>query len=202
MARSLVPPSPSAALRSGLLSRNYAAAARPRNDAIPFSYVRLVDRSGQLTAPQSLKAVLNDRRREGKKLKEAVELVQTTPEPIVKYVDVSADYWKQKELHKKQVVREGTHKEKEIQMTWAVSESDAAHKLKVARQALQQGQKVHIVYTYKKGQSRLSPEEMMARLEATVERLNDVGKAPKTPTVMPTGMGVVNMEPAGTNPPA
>ena len=63
--------------------RTYAVAAHLRNEAIPHPYVRLVDRdSGQLTEPQALKSVLEGRRMDGKKLKEAVELLQTVPHPI------------------------------------------------------------------------------------------------------------------------
>lgn len=147
-----------------------------------------------------LKDVLEGRKTDGKRAKEAVELLQAEPEPIVKYIDISTEYWKQREQHKKQQVRGKAMKEKEIQMTWAVSESDIEHKMKGARQALQQGQKVYIVFTGKKGQKRPTLDDMQAKLDATVESLSDVGKISKKPAVMPPHTGFIHLEPNSTDP--
>lgn len=142
-----------------------------------------------------LRAVLEGRKAEGKRIREAVELVQESPDPIVKYVDVVAEYRRQRERKKEGGQKGKTGKEKEIQMTWGVSEADLAHKLNGARHALEHGQRVCIVYTGRKSQAQPTPVEMRAKLESTAKLLSDVGKEWKEAAVTPPATGTVHMEP-------
>lgn len=61
-------------------------------------------------------------------------------------------------------------------MTWGVAPGDLAHKLKKARQELEKGNKVDIVFAPKKGQTVPGPAEMQARMSAAAEQLQDVSK--------------------------
>ena len=79
----------------------------------------------------------------------------------------------------------GSVQEKEIQMTWGIGPSDLQHKMKKAREALEQGHRISIVYAPKKGQALPSPADMKQRVEEAIEALSDIGQEWKTPDVRP-----------------
>jgi len=155
---------------------------RPRNRDIGFRVVRLVNpETSQLDPPAALSDILA--RIDQKK--EWVELVAATPEPIVKIIKSSDLYNKlQAQLDRKREHR--PREEKEIQLTWGISPSDLQHKLTKTRDELEKGNRVDLVYTTKKGQTKPTPEEMEARAQELLDLLADAGKEWQTRVVTKT----------------
>lgn len=160
----------------------------------------LVDRETQkLTGPFSLETILAGRARaENGRWLEAAELVTETPEPIVKYINIREEYMRAKAQHQKDRENAKARKTKEIQLTFQTADSDMAHKLKKAREALEQRSKVTITYSNKKGAARLQENDINAKLAKTVELLADVGKESKPHTILPNGMAVIYLEPSSS----
>ncbi|KAH9950168.1 hypothetical protein B0H21DRAFT_660479, partial [Amylocystis lapponica] len=182
-------------------------ARRPRNEEIQYRIVRLVNpETSVLEPPAPLQAILarlaaknaaappdpdapDDaaaRKKRKKKKKEGyyVELVVAEPEPIVKLVsshDVYAKQQQQREKKREQRARD----EKELQLTWGVALADLEHKLGKARTELEKGNRVSLVYAGRKGQTRLSPQEMEARAKEVVDSLADAGAEWKARDVSP-----------------
>jgi len=146
---------------------------RPRNKEIPYDRVRLVDAETSALGPfiplEDILATLN-------KKEEMLELVAEKPDPIVKVVDKKASYSRMKEQKARKKDEAKTREEKEVQMTWGVASGDLQHKLKKARQELQKGNRVNLVFAPKKGQESLTPAQMAERVQETVDLLADVGK--------------------------
>lgn len=167
----------------------YAAAVheRQRDENIPFRIARLVDpKTNQLGPPVSVRGLLaeiqadNDRRRW-----QSIELVAADPEPVIKLVDRREEYRKnnqdrrerqEKRKRNEKVETVSAPREKEVQMTWGVAAGDLEHKLKKARDALQQGNMVSVVYAPKKGQPMPSKSDIEERIRYTNELLSDVGQ--------------------------
>ena len=183
------------------LARTYAGDARPRNEDIPFKYVKLVDpQTGHLTQSIPLIDVLNSRERNEKNVHlNAVELVSFKPDPIVKFINLKDEYVKKRAQQRKHAESSKARKEKEVQMTWQVAGGDMGHKLQKARDALLAGQRVVVAYTSKKGQTRLTPEEMKAKLDETLQRLQDVGQPAKPPALQPPTTGFVWLKPLSSS---
>jgi translation initiation factor IF-3 len=168
-----------------------------RDKNIPFERALLVDReTGKLIGPLGMDEILAGRaaKRSGQ-LIESAELVSATPEPIVKYINRKEQYEKGKAQRQKDKQNTRTQKTKEIQMSFQVADADMEHKLKKAREALEMRNKVVIAYMHKKGAPRLSPDEMRAKTEKTVELLADVGKESKPRDILPTGTANVYLDP-------
>jgi translation initiation factor IF-3 len=104
----------------------------------------------------------------------AVELVAENPDPIVRVIDIREDYRKNKEARKKK--QDGAVKEMQLQMTWSVDGGDLEHKLKKAREALEEGERVTFIVTRKRGQAIPKLEQMASTLQRIVDEIADVGK--------------------------
>lgn len=152
--------------------------------------------SEKLTGPYRMDEILAGRAAKSSgQLIESVELVSENPEPIVKYINRKEEYAKERERRKKEKASARTRKTKEIQMSFQVADADMEHKLKKAREALKAQSKVMIVYSHKKGATRLSPDEMNERAERTVELLADAGKESKPREILPTGTAHIYLDP-------
>jgi len=154
--------------------RTMAVTRRPRNEAIPFPVVSLVDpETNALQPPTPLKTILASIQ-DPKSYH--VELVADTPHPIVRIVDTKEALLKYKEQkkHSRTVARAQEHKE--IQMTWGVGSGDLAHKVNKVRQELQKGRRVDLIFAPKKGQPVPTKQGMEIRLSQTLEALADIGK--------------------------
>ena len=133
-----------------------------------------------------LEEIQNDKER---RRWQSIELVSEAPEPIIKFVDKRAEFRAKKEQQqqKKQAKLEGkvvgTAQEKEIQMTWGVAPSDLHHKLRKAREVLQQGHRVSIVFAPKKGQPLPTPAQRLQKVDEAMQHLAEVGKEWKTPEI-------------------
>lgn len=124
-----------------------------------------------------------------------IELVTEKPEPIVKIVDLAADYHKAKEQNKKKKEISKV-REKEIQMTWSVDVGDREHKMMKTREALAEGARVVIAFTRKKGQKFISPEERQQKMAEVVQELSDVAEEYKA-RAMPGLNAFIYLRPLG-----
>ncbi|TFK85073.1 hypothetical protein K466DRAFT_601494 [Polyporus arcularius HHB13444] len=148
---------------------------KPRNEAIPYRFVRLVNpETGALDPPAALKEILArvDRKRQ------YLELVVDTPEPIVKFINVKDLYNRHKAKRVQQVLARAPV-EKEVQLTWGVDSGDLAYKLRKARSELKNGRRVLLVFAPKNGQARPAPEEQTKIVEEALRLLEDVGRERK-----------------------
>ncbi|KAI0092498.1 hypothetical protein BDY19DRAFT_990215 [Irpex rosettiformis] len=180
--------------------RTYADVARPRNESIPVERAMVIDReTTKPIGPFSLDTILAGRARaaNGRWL-EAAELVATNPDPIVKYINIRDEYMKAKAQHQKDRENSRARKTKEIQMTFQTADADMAHKLKKAKEALEQRSKVIIIYSNKKGSARSDEKETKAKIAKTLELLVDVGKESKPHTIMPHGQAMIYLEPSSS----
>ncbi|GBE79107.1 hypothetical protein BKA93DRAFT_912695 [Sparassis latifolia] len=145
---------------------------RPRNQQIEHRVVRMVNpETSHLEPAEELSEIL---RRTDLTLF-AVELVTEHPEPIVKLVNMRDEYLKRKAQEEKKRVQPRPREEKEIMMTWGVSLGDFDHKLDKARQELEKGNRVTLIYARRKDQPQLTPEEMEARVQETISSLAEAG---------------------------
>ncbi|KIP09801.1 hypothetical protein PHLGIDRAFT_115958 [Phlebiopsis gigantea 11061_1 CR5-6] len=194
-------------LASKQQSKSSVPPAKPRDEQIRYKIVRLVDpQTGALGPLTPLANVIEAARNkttpdstegaeagENKKTKWwrqrrcYVELVAEQPHPIVKIVDIADMYHKNREAAKKK--KESTVKEKEIQMTWSVAQGDLEHKLKKAREALNEGERITIGFARKKGQPYPKPEEIKAKLAETAQSFADVAEEWKPTVVLPNHTG-------------
>ena len=177
-------------LQRGLSRTCVLAQGRPQNENIPYRFARLVDpKTNQLGAPVSIRQLLDEIEADkDRKRWQAIELIAEEPEPLIKLVDRREEYRRNnQERRERQEKRKrnekvepsssgGQPKEKEVQMTWGVAAGDLAHKLKKAREALEQGNLVSIVYAPKKGQPLPTKTAMAERIQYTNELLSDVGQ--------------------------
>ncbi|KAI0699824.1 hypothetical protein BC835DRAFT_1304337 [Cytidiella melzeri] len=179
------------------IRRAYADSARPRNANIPFRRAMLVDReTGKLAGPFALEAILAGRAQtKSGKFLEAAELVAEKPEPVVKYINTRDEYLRAKAQHQKERENAKTRKTKEIVMNFQLADADMAHKLKKAREALEQRCRVTVTYTNKKKAVRFTMGEMKQKVEKTIEILADVGKESKPYAILPNGSAMINLEP-------
>lgn len=152
----------------------------PRNDAISYSVVRLVNpQTGALDPPTRLREVLKLVNRKTQYL----ELVTEKPEPIVKLINVKERYDRTRAKHVQQVLGRAPE-EKELQLTWGVGAGDLAFKLRKAREDLNDGDRVTLVFAPKKGQKAgTAPEERDLVVEEALRLLEDVGRERKERTV-------------------
>jgi translation initiation factor IF-3 len=151
-----------------------AAARRFRNEKIPFPIVRLVDPvTKSLCPPAPLLSVLAQ-------IKDPkthhVELVTDTPQPIVRIVDTKEEHRKYKEQKQRVRASAKAQERKEIQLTWGVASGDFLHKLDKVRQELQRGAKVDLIFAPKRRQPLPGKQDVIIRLQETLQALSDVGK--------------------------
>lgn len=187
---------------------------KPRDEEIRYRRVRLVDPDtgslGPLTIlTQVLELVRNmpvpptpggeeqatdasGKKEKWWKKKWCVELVSEAPDPIVRAVNLSGEYRKAKEAQKKK--REGVIKEKGVQMSWSVAQGDLEHKLKKVKETLEEGERVVIGFSRKKGQPWPKPDEMQAKLRETVDQLADIAEEWKPRVTLPNSTGFIYIQ--------
>ncbi|KAF9224405.1 hypothetical protein BS17DRAFT_72434 [Gyrodon lividus] len=159
-------------------TRRYATAdtsRKPTNDKIPHTHVRTIDPDTSKLSPAPTR--LTDLLASLDLKKDLVELVTSSPEPIVRVVDrkeAFARYKEQKKAQKKGI--KSGEAPKEIQLTWGVAKGDLEHKLAKARTQLEKGHRVAVVLAPKKGQTLPTPKEMQTRAHEIAEALQDIGK--------------------------
>ena len=148
---------------------------KPRNEAIKFQYVRLVNPDTRaLEPPALLRNILRTLDRKTQYL----ELVTEEPEPIVKIINTKLLYARSKAKKEQQQINRPVE-EKELQLTWGVGFGDLQFKLKKAREDLLDGNRVTLIFAPKKGQTIPGPAEQQAMIEEAVRLLEDVGRERK-----------------------
>jgi translation initiation factor IF-3 len=169
----------------------HSAYSALRNERIGRPVVQLVDpETGKLREPERLTDVVARIDKEHY----YVELVNEEP-PIVKIISKKDDYLKKKAAKLKAKEAKGRQMEtKELQMTWGVAVGDIEHKMKKARQELERGNRVELVYAKKKRQPVPSPADQEAVVNAAVQKVEDIAMEWKARYVQKT-MTVVYLQP-------
>ncbi|KAG6910977.1 hypothetical protein DXG01_006031 [Tephrocybe rancida] len=153
--------------------RKAKLAGPPRNAAIKHRWVRLVDpTTSKLTDLQPLRDILRSINTDS----HYVELVSSTPDPIVKVFDKYLETTRAAEAAFRAREAARANVEKEVQMSWSAAPADLAHKVEKAREELARGARVILAFSRKSGQAKLTPAEMNARATEVVVGLEDVAK--------------------------
>ncbi|KAJ7087293.1 hypothetical protein B0H15DRAFT_843390 [Mycena belliarum] len=145
------------------------ATVRPRNKSIPFETVFLVD-SDNVLVEMSLSRILETIDLK----KEMVELVDTTPRPIVKILDRKLAFAKLKEAKAKKRDTARKNMLKEVQLTWTSAQSDIDHKLARVRTCLEFGARADIVFSNKAKTPAPTPAVMQKKLQDALDMMADV----------------------------
>ncbi|KAG8702990.1 hypothetical protein FRC09_004410 [Ceratobasidium sp. 395] len=172
--------SSSAAMKRAEAARNRAASNPSffKNDAIPYSIVRLVHPETNKLEPETrLKDILAKVDLE----KNYVRLISTQGpdggKPIVKIInkhDVAQKERDQKSKKKEQKKVASGRETKEIQLSWGVEPGDMKHKLGKSIQELEKRNRVNIVFVKKKGAPMPNAEEKAAKVQAVWEAVRHV----------------------------
>ncbi|KAJ7762750.1 hypothetical protein DFH07DRAFT_813345 [Mycena maculata] len=151
--------------------RKIMADNRPRNEAIPYEDVYVVDEDNVLVR-MSLKRLLHTIDHN----KEFVQLVDAKPQPVVKILNKKEYIIKLKAVRGRQ--RESARKNttKEVQLTWGSEQSDLEHKLARVRSYLEIGAKVDVVFATKPNGTPPSMDVMQRKLKDTVEMMADISR--------------------------
>lgn len=161
------------------------------NFDIKHRRVRLVDPETRLlTEPRTLRSIMEsiDQRME------FVQLVRAEPEPVVKVMNKRDVY----ERSKSQKPKSTKSLTKEVQMTWETAAGDLAHKLGKVRDALEEGSRVDVVFTTKKGRSPPSRPEMLVRVDEIVAQHADISTV-RSPVDFQQGTAIIFLQGKGTN---
>ncbi|KAF8351065.1 hypothetical protein F5887DRAFT_1193597 [Amanita rubescens] len=121
-----------------------------------------------------------------------IQLISHEP-PIVKIVDKAEEYNRMKEEHEKAKLSKAKQGHKELQLSWATSDADIAHKLEKAKEDMAKGLRVNLVFTHKRGQPLPSLQDIHERLQRLVDSLAEVGKEWK-PRVVQRRLAAVFLE--------
>ena len=130
-----------------------------------------ISHGGRLSAPTTVGHLLSMLDRRGY----FIQLVSQRP-PIVRIVSKSDEYNRRKQEQEQAKVSKAKQSHKEVQFSWAISEADAVHKMGKAREELERGFRVDLVFTHKRGHPVPSEQEMKQRLAAVVESLAGIGR--------------------------
>ena len=141
---------------------------RYRNELIPSRHIHLVSQHNNSLSPAvSLSSELRALNPQTHYL-EAVSTNPSTGFPIVKLVDKTHERERLATLKKRK--RETKQVTKYLEMNWAIAPADLAHRLRRAKEFLDNGARVEILLARKrKGQRRAGVEEA----EATLARVRD-----------------------------
>lgn len=158
---------------------------RPTNRQIPFKHVFVLDPETNKLSPtkQSLEALLAETRAtkqeqgQGQGQGRIIELVTSTPEPIVRVTTRSEVEARYREM--KKALRKGLRvgeEPKEVQLTWGVAKADLEHKLRKTMRDLEKGYRVIVVVTMKNKHRPSNQQELVAFADGISETLCEVGE--------------------------
>ena len=143
------------------------------NMDIPFREVHVVDAATEQLGPiRPLKDVVDS-------LPDmhVVRLVRTDP-PVVRVIDLEEEKVKERERFARQKLsRRLAVEDKEIQVGWHSAPADMQHKARIARQALEKGDRVHVIFATRVGgtQSMVSAQKKVEVVALFDEALEEVG---------------------------
>lgn len=152
--------------------------ANAKNMDIPFRDVHVVDpKTEQLGPLQPLRDVVGSISTDTHE----VRLVSTDP-PVVRVINLEEEKAKQRERYAKQKLsRRLAVEDKEIQVGWHSARSDMEHKARTARQALEKGDRVHVIFATRVGGSQAmvsakQKAEVVALFDETLEEVGEKWK--------------------------
>jgi len=163
----------------------------PTNFEIKHRFVKIFDPETQaLTDSRPLTSVIEsiDQRME------FVQLIRVEPDPVVKIMN-KHDVYEKSKARKAKSTKSIT---KEIQMTWETAAGDLAHKLGKVRDALEEGSRVDIAFTTKKGRSPPSRPEMIGRIDEIVTQFADISTV-RSPVKFQHGTTIIFLQGTATN---
>jgi translation initiation factor IF-3 len=156
--------------------REEAPAVGVRNNRIPFHTVQLVGATG-LGEPEPLARIL----RGIDTSTHAVVLMSIEP-AVVKIVDLEEERAQNREREARaKLNRRMAVEDKEVQVGWTAAEGDMAHKIAIARGALEKGDRVHVIFAMRAnsagGARTFLADERKAQIVGMFdEQLKEVGK--------------------------
>ena len=169
------------------ISTRFFTTTRPNQieiPEIPFEQVHVRDpETGSLTPLQPLERVLRS-------IDESVEcayLVSTDP-PVVRIRTIASLIAQEKEkLAIEEARKRLVSADKEVQVSWNAADGDLAMKVRQARQLIEKGDKVNIIFARKAGgkKSIVKPERMQEILEMFNAALADIATKCKADDVRP-----------------
>ncbi|KAG8218271.1 hypothetical protein J3R82DRAFT_3882 [Butyriboletus roseoflavus] len=147
----------------------------PTNRQIPFRHVLVIDpETNKLSrTKQSLEVLLGTWSKQGR----VIELVASTPEPIVRVTTRSEVEARYREM--KRALRKGAkvgEEPKEVQLTWGIANADLEHKLRKAKRDLEKGYRVAVVVTMKRRHRPSNQQELVAFADEISAALCEAGE--------------------------
>ncbi|TRX89099.1 hypothetical protein FHL15_010016 [Xylaria flabelliformis] len=173
--------------RSHPFSTTSAAAAQrmivkhPRDEKIPYRWVRIAGESQSLSEPQPIDAVLAS-------LPPGHSLVMVAPPPppndetagvvqpsaaICRIIDAVAEAAARKEAAKE--AKKTAQQTKTLELNWAIAPHDLAHKLKRLDEFLAKGMRVELLLARKRKSRKASAEEGGELIRRVKEAASDAG---------------------------
>ncbi|KAN0097849.1 hypothetical protein V8E55_002295 [Tylopilus felleus] len=152
---------------------------RPTDRHIPFAHVYVLDPTTHARSPtkhrlQDLLTVREERRGQPRRV---VELVASTPEPVVRLTTRAEIEARYRTMRRAVAAAARTGAEpKEVQLSWGVAPGDVEHKMRKAKKDLEKGYRVAVVVTMKRGQRTSGREALVAFADEIAETLVGVGK--------------------------
>ena len=141
-----------------------------RNEGIPIKVVQVANREdGRLGPPIALQELLQATDLK----KNFVQLVSSEP-PVVRI----SSYYEVAQAKKAAKVKQKLHKveQKEVQLTWGISDSDLDHKMKKAKEELLKGNRVDVAFGPKSRKIFVPLETKQSILQNVTAILSEVGK--------------------------
>ncbi|WVN87041.1 uncharacterized protein L203_102217 [Cryptococcus depauperatus CBS 7841] len=119
-----------------------------RDHSIPYSIVRLVSSHSGLLPPQNLTEILSTY----STLTHTLVLVSVDgPHPVVKLISRAEERAKEIEKEERGKIRRKLEiTEKEVQVSWQSAQGDLEHKLELAKDLLQRGDRIQVVFANRK----------------------------------------------------
>ncbi|CAG8972046.1 hypothetical protein HYALB_00004910 [Hymenoscyphus albidus] len=143
----------------------------PRDQEIPYPYIRLVEDGILLEGSRRLTFVLSQLEPKTESLVMVVEPTDEEPYPICKIINKEAEY-KRLKAAKKERARDPGKTTKTLELNWAIGRNDLAHRLEKMREFLRKGFKVEMVLVKKKAKGK--PPISMGVMEGLVRRIREV----------------------------
>ncbi|CAG8950192.1 hypothetical protein HYFRA_00008429 [Hymenoscyphus fraxineus] len=143
----------------------------PRDQEIPYPYIRLVEDGILLEGRRRLTFILSQLEPKTESLIMVVEPTEEEPLPICKIINKEAEY-KRLKAAKKERGKDPGKTTKTLELNWAIGQNDLAHRLEKMRGFLRKGFKVEMVLVKKKAKGKAPVS--METMEGLVKRIREV----------------------------
>lgn len=151
------------------LATSQSGANRLINSKIPHQFVTIIQPDGKLSEnPVKLDMLL----RQIDQTTEFIELISSREKPLVKIRNKKEALEQEKLVKKKRAASRVVNKE--LQLSWVISQGDLTHKLLQARQYFQKGHVVSIQFAAKQGHLPPSPPDRQKLIDQVHDALGDI----------------------------